>query len=181
MNCKTLFALAIATFALLAPARADLAASGDKLLQQELRQEQIKATTARVGTQLGVVIEEYERNGLEGDDVVVLRAIRGVLDKLSEKEIARVVALLQQSRTANNEDASRRNALEAFAGQKGVTVQLRALLLEYQRQQALQEIAARLRRDDLADEMAVGVHGPGYCRNRAVCHPPAAGRPPGSA
>ncbi|MFM8471043.1 MAG: hypothetical protein ACKODH_13950, partial [Limisphaerales bacterium] len=144
MNCKPFLALAVAAAALLTTsARADLAASGDKLLQQELRQEQIKATTSRVGVQLGAVIDEYERNGLEGDDVVVLRAIRGVLDKLSEKEIARVVTLLQQSRTAPDVDASRRNALDAFAGQKTVTVQLRALLLEYQRQQALQEIAAR--------------------------------------
>lgn len=144
MNCKTLLALAVAAFALsTTPARADLATSGDKLLQQELRQEQIKATTSRVGVQLGAVIEEYERNGLEGDDVVVLKAIRGVLDKLSDKEIARVVTLLQQTRTATDADAGRRNALDAFAGQKTVTVQLRALLLEYQRQQALQEIAAR--------------------------------------
>ncbi|NDA66380.1 MAG: hypothetical protein EBY09_07040, partial [Verrucomicrobia bacterium] len=144
MNCKILFSLAVAAGVLAsAPARADLATSGDKILQQELRQEQIKATTARVGSQLGAVIEEYERNGLEGDDVVVLKAIRSVLDKLGEKEIARVVTLLQQARTTPDADASRRNALDAFAGQKGVTVQLRALLLEYQRQQALQEIASR--------------------------------------
>lgn len=144
MHCKSLFALAVAACALsAAPARADLATSGDKLLQQELRQEQIKATTQRVGAQLGAVIEEYGRNGLEGDDVVVLKAIRGVLDKLSEKEIARVVTLLQQTRATTDADASRRNALDAFAGQKTVTVQLRSLLLEYQRQQAMQEIAAR--------------------------------------
>ena len=144
MNCKTFLALAVAAVACsTSSVRADLAASGDKLLQQELRQEQIKATTSRVGVQLGAVIDEYERNGLEGDDVVVLKAIRGVLDKLSEKEIARVVTLLQQTRTATDADAGRRNALDAFAGQKTVTVQLRALLLEYQRQQALQEIAAR--------------------------------------
>ena len=137
MNCKTFLALAVAAVALsTTPARADLAKSGDKLLQQELRQE-------RVGVQLGAVIEEYERNGLEGDDVVVLRAIRSVLDKLTEKEIARVVSLLQQTRTGIDADATRRNALDAFAGQKGVTVQLRALLLEYQRQQILQEIASR--------------------------------------
>ena len=84
MNCKTFLALAVAAVACsTSSVRADLAASGDKLLQQELRQEQIKATTSRVGVQLGAVIDEYERNGLEGDDVVVLKAIRGVLDKLS--------------------------------------------------------------------------------------------------
>jgi len=144
MNCKTFLALTVlvgAVFSL--PARADLTTSGDKILQQELRQEQIKATTARVGSQLSAVIEEYERNGLEGDDVGVLKAIRGVLGKLSETEIARVVTLLQQSRTTPDADTQRRSALDAFAGQKNVTVQLRALLLEYQRQQALQEIAAR--------------------------------------
>ncbi|MFA6542831.1 MAG: hypothetical protein WCS99_00295 [Limisphaerales bacterium] len=143
MNCKFLLALTVAVFALVA-ARAEPGASGEKLIQQEVRQEQIKATTARVGAQLGAVIGEYERNGLAGDDVVVLKSIRGVLDKLSVQDIARVVTLLQQARTASDADVSRRNALDAFSGQQNVTVQLRSLLLEYQRQQAMQEIASRM-------------------------------------
>src|SRR5438067_9261960 len=66
----------------------------ERILQQELKQQQIRATTHRVGEQLGAIISEFERNGIGGDDVKVLRAIRGVLGKLSEKDMEKVVQLL---------------------------------------------------------------------------------------
>jgi hypothetical protein len=115
----------------------------DLLLQQELRQEEIRATTERVGLQLDVIVDEYERNGLAGDDVSVLKAIRGVLGQLTEKEIRQVIGLLQQARTSVDPEESSNNTLNAFAGQKNVTVQLKHLLLEYQRQQILRELARR--------------------------------------
>jgi len=44
----------------------------DSLLQQELKQQQIRATTQRVGQQLEAVISDFERNGIQGEDVKVL-------------------------------------------------------------------------------------------------------------
>ena len=41
-------------------------------------------------------------NGISGEDVKVLHAIRGVLDKLSEKDMAKVLDYLQQSRAATD-------------------------------------------------------------------------------
>src|SRR5467141_3363247 len=117
----------------------------DGILQQELKQQQIKATTKRVGDQLETVIAEFDRNGIAGEDVKVLRAIRGVLDKLSEKDMARVIEYLQQSRADVDPSAAARTATEAFAGQKSIVVQLQQLVLEYQRQQALYEISLRLK------------------------------------
>ena len=115
-------------------------------LQQELvRQQQIKATTSRVATQLESVIAEFDRNGIAGEDVKVLRAIRSVLDRLSEKDMGRVLEYLQQSRAATDPSAAARTATEAFAGQKSIVVQLQQLVLEYQQQQALYEIALRLK------------------------------------
>ena len=55
---------------------------GDRLLQSELKQQQIQRTTQRVGDQLSSIIEEFERNGITGEDVKVLRAIRLVLGRL---------------------------------------------------------------------------------------------------
>lgn len=51
------------------------ASSSDRILQQELKQQQIQRTTARVSEQLGGIIEEFERNAIVGEDVRVLKAI----------------------------------------------------------------------------------------------------------
>src|SRR5262245_51551397 len=92
-----------------------------KYLQQELsKQQQIKATTSRVGVQLEAIIAEFERNGINGEDVKVLRAIRTVLDKLSEKDMTRVLEFLQQSRAATDPAAATQSATEAYAGQKSI-------------------------------------------------------------
>ena len=117
--------------------------STDLLLQQELRQEQIKSTTARVGAQLDGIIDEYDRNGLGGDDVAVLKAIRGVLGSLTESEIKKVIDLLQSARLTKDHAKSSESTLNAYAGQKNIIVQLRHLLLEYKRQQIIREIARR--------------------------------------
>lgn len=116
-----------------------------QFLQDITKQEQIKATTKRVGEQLEGVLGEFDRNGITGEDVKVLRAIRGVLDRLSEKEMATVIEFLQQSRTAADPSVATRSATEAYAGQKTIVVQFQQLVLEYQRQQALYEISLRLK------------------------------------
>src|SRR2546423_15077255 len=55
--------------------------STNSILQQELKQQQIRSTTQRVGDQLESIIAEFERNGIGGEDVKVLRAIRRGLGK----------------------------------------------------------------------------------------------------
>ena len=117
----------------------------DRLLQSELKQQQIQRTTQRVSDQLSVIISEFERNGIAGEDVKVLRAIRAVLNRLSEREMAQVVVLLQQARAAGDDNASKKDVIEAYSGQKTITTQLKQLLLEYQRQQALYEMSIMLR------------------------------------
>src|SRR4051812_25532790 len=107
--CVFVFLLASAMFALAEVPR------GDRLLQSELKQQQIQRTTQRVGDQLSAIIGEFERNGIAGEDVKVLRAIRTVLNRLSEKEMAQVVTLLQQARTASDDNASKKNVIEAYS------------------------------------------------------------------
>ncbi len=117
----------------------------ERLLQSELKQQQIQRTTQRVGDQLSAIIGEFERNGIAGEDVKVLRAIRTVLNRLSEKEMTQVVTLLQQAQKTGDEAAAKKDVMEAYSGQKTITTQLKQLLLEYQRQQALYEMSIMLR------------------------------------
>src|SRR4051812_21761063 len=124
---------------------ADNSTGNDRILQQELKQQQIRTTTQRVGDQLEGIIAEFDRNGIAGEDVKVLRAIRGVLGKLTEKDMDKVIAFLQQARTTTDASTSTKNASDAYASQKGIITQLKQLVLEYQRQQALYEISIRLK------------------------------------
>ena len=113
--------------------------------QDIARQQQIKVTTKRVGEQIEGVVAEFERNGITGEDVNVLRAIRGVLDRLSEREMASVLELLKTAQAGGEPAAIARSESDAFSAQKGIVVQLQQLVLEYQRQQALYEISLRLK------------------------------------
>ena len=124
---------------------AELPPPGNYLQAEVNKQQQIRATTSRVGAQLEAIIAEFDRNGITGEDVKVLQAIRGVLDKLSEKDMAKVLEFLQQSRAATDPAAAAQSVTEAYAGQKSIVVQLQQLVLEYQRQQALYELSLRLK------------------------------------
>src|SRR5436190_2318406 len=121
------------------------AAAPDRMLQQEQKQQQLKSTTQRVASQLTSIIEEFQRNGIEGEDVKVLRTIGGVLGRLSDKDMERVLGLLQQARSSDDPNASTRTATDAYAGQKRIIIQLQQLVLEYQRQQALYELSLRFK------------------------------------
>src|SRR6185436_9667715 len=85
----------------------------DRLLQSELKQQQIQRTTQRVGDQLSAIISEFDRNGIAGEDVKVLRAIHLVLNRLSEKEMAQVVGLLQRAQKAGDDSAAKKDVMEA--------------------------------------------------------------------
>src|SRR5204863_9442715 len=52
---------------------------------------------------------------------------------------------LQESRTSTDATAANQKASDAYAGQKTIITQLKQLVLEYQRQQALYEISIRLK------------------------------------
>ncbi len=121
------------------------AAPTDRMLQQELKQQQIKTTTQRVSEQLTAIISEFERNAIGGEDVKVLRAIRSVLGRLSEKDMQKVIGLLQEARSAENPSAATQRATDAYAGQRSIITQLNQLVLEYQRQQALYELSLRFK------------------------------------
>src|SRR5688572_31568149 len=150
------FSFAAVFLAVLLPARLALAAPVESFLQQELKQQQLKATTERVGQKLDAIIDEFNRNGIAGQDVTVLRTIRNVLGTLSDKDMHLVVEYLQSARAAADPNASTKQATEAYGRQKSIIVKLKALEVEYRRQSELYEIAMR------SEERRVGKE----CRSR---------------
>src|SRR5438477_9422794 len=74
-----------------------------RVRESERKQQIIRTQTQRIGEELTSIITEFENNGMgEGEDVKVLRAIKNVLGKLSDKEMARVIELLGAARGADD-------------------------------------------------------------------------------
>lgn len=133
----------VSTFLWMFGLLAGAAPAEDPLQQQSSKQEQIKTSASRVGTQLDQILTEFDLNGISGEDVKILRAIRGVLGRLTEQDMQKVVQLLNEART--NPAGISQQVTEAFSGQRNIITQLRQLLTEYQRQQAVYDIAIRLK------------------------------------
>ncbi|MCC7375168.1 MAG: hypothetical protein IT581_10985 [Verrucomicrobiales bacterium] len=127
-------------------------AAADGLTQAEVGQQQLQATTGKVGSQLDAVLEEFTRSQIAGDEVQLLKAIRGLLGQLSDEDMARVIELVRDARSGVSAGDRRGQLLEAFSTQKTIGLKLRQILLQYQRQQELAGVAARL------EELAVRQH-----------------------
>lgn len=113
----------------------------NKLSDVEIKQESLRTTTQRINNQLTFIIEEFERNGIGGEDVQVLKSLQSVLGQLSDKEMAKIIALLQEARVLENPNASQQRLLEAFTGQKSIMIKLKQLLEEFKRQKELYELS----------------------------------------
>src|SRR3954454_5287509 len=96
-----------------------------RVRESERRQQAIRVSTQRLGEDLTNIITEFDNNGMgQGEDVKVLRAIKGVLGKLSDKEMARVIELLGAARAQQDPTKTRSSVAEAFGGQKTIVVEL---------------------------------------------------------
>src|SRR5258706_4685934 len=115
-----------------------------RVRETERKQQLIRTSTQHIGEDLAAIITEFENNGMgDGEDVKVLRAIKGVLGKLSDKEMARVIELLGAARGGNDAAQNKSKVAQPFAETKPIVVELRQLLLEYERQQELYEFSLR--------------------------------------
>src|SRR5438874_6016547 len=103
---------------------ADDALPPEQIRQGEAKQTQIKAQTQQVASQLQSIIDEFKRNGLDGQDVEVLEAIRRVLGKLSDTEMKKVIDALQEARAESNPTASKKAFAGAVSDQKAIIAQL---------------------------------------------------------
>src|SRR5258706_1939020 len=92
--------------------RADAPPAGiDPLIQKEFKQQQIRTTTQKLAEQLGDLTSEFDRNGIGGDDLQVLRSIRAVLGNLTDQQMEQVINLLQQARSVGDASSSRQRVL----------------------------------------------------------------------
>lgn len=115
-----------------------------RIRDREREQQDIRNRTQKVADQLSTIVDEFERNNLGGEEIQVLKAIQSVLGNLSETQMKQVIDLLQKAREAADPNAARQNANEAYAGQRQIIVQMHQLLLEYQRQKDLTNMAIQL-------------------------------------
>ncbi|MCH2025617.1 MAG: hypothetical protein MK172_07730, partial [Verrucomicrobiales bacterium] len=160
MNAPLNYLLAVVALFSLLQFQCPGAFPGNLLLNQERKQQRIKDTTQRTAEQLDSLIDEFNRNGLQGSDVQVIKAIRQVLGQLSKEQMKEIVNLLNGAREDTKKDPNSTGAsvkiLNAYAGQKGVIVQLRRILLEYQSQVALFDLARLVR--ELGNRQTTNLH-----------------------
>ena len=129
------------------------AQAGD-LQQSADGQEQIRGQAQQLVSRLDEVIAEYTRNGLaKGGDFEVLKNVRTALGSLSEEEMAKVVALLNEADSAPKEAPDR--VAKAYADQKDISLRLKQILAEHERQQDIEALASAVRQ--LADRQAANL------------------------
>jgi len=133
-----------------------LGATGTLLRDEVRKQEHIQKGTAEVGARLNELVSEFERNGLAGEELDVLLGIRRVLSNLSDKDMQKVLKLLQSaSQQPKINPAALNDIASAYAGQKGIILQLRQLIFEHQRQQQLADLAVRF--EALAERQSINI------------------------
>ena len=126
----------------------------DSLLRQEIKQQRITDTTGESARLLAELVDEFERNGLTGKDVEILGGIQSVLGNVSGGLMPEIVGQLKEVRV--EPEGTRSTALTAYSGQKTVIYQMRQVLLAYQRQLALQQLAERVQQ--LGDRQSANLH-----------------------
>ncbi len=139
----------------LSPLTPSRAASPDAAVQQTAAgQEQIRGDTRDLEARLDDVIDEYTRNGLAtGEDFEVLKDVRAALGSLSEDEMQKVVALLKEA--AMKPDRAPGQIVQAYAGQKEISLKMKQILAEHQREQDVAALAQAV--SDLADRQTANL------------------------
>ena len=126
------------------------------LKEQQRRQVGIQNKASSTTGTFAELIAEFGRNGLKGSDVDVLGGINLVLHQVSDSDMPRVVAHLEQAQLAANIPEARNEALVAFGQQKMVIIQLRQAVLAYYQELALEELARRAQ--ELGDRQSRNLH-----------------------
>jgi hypothetical protein len=127
-----------------------LTVSGQAITQAQISQNKadeqaIRTHTTAVVTQVQGLIDELAANGISGDDIKVLNATKAALSNLSGPEMDRVIASLQKAGETSNAATSQASVVTAYAGQKGIILQFRQILKDYEQRQAAYELPVRFK------------------------------------
>ena len=123
--------------------------------QGAAKQEQIQSSSQKLGNELAAMIDEYERNGLNGDETKNLKSLKGVISRLSDTDMEKIVALLRSAAEPSDGKTTITAISGAYAQQKGVLVQLKQILASYAAEQEALELADNVRQ--LADRQAANL------------------------
>jgi hypothetical protein len=127
----------------------------DQAMSGKSRQGEIQASSQALVGQVDAMIDEYQRNGLNGEDIKNLKSLRVVLGKMSEKDMARVLALLQQAGVQNDPAAALKVIAAAYSQQKGMIVEMKQILATYASEDEALELSQSAM--DLADREAANL------------------------
>ena len=124
-------------------------ATKNAILQNKADQQDVRQHTGVLADQIQSLIDELTDNGISGNDIKVLQATKGVLSNLSLQEMTRVIASLQKATEAAGTKAGKQSIVDAYADQKGIILEFRQILKEYEQRQAANVLPAKFK--ELAD------------------------------
>ena len=127
----------------------------ERARQGATKQEQIQGSSQNLGNDLSAMIDEYERNGLNGDEIKSLKSLQGIFTRLSTKDMEKIVTLLRSASEPKDAKATLTAIAGAYSQQKGVLVQLKQVLASYAADQEAVELAESARQ--LADRQAANL------------------------
>src|SRR5688572_25491998 len=94
----------------------------DRIRESEQRQERLGVEAKSLVNALDVMLGEYARNGLAGEDAQAAGVLRTQLDRLTVSEMRQVVDLLQQARSIQDKGAGVKTVADAHTAQKQVVL-----------------------------------------------------------
>ena len=134
---------------------ADLQSAIDSAHNGEHQQQQIQADSQKLVADLDATIDEYQRNGLNGEELKTLKKVRQIIANASDTEMAKILDLLKHAGSGTKPEDVLTNLSAANTAQKGVLSQLKAILDGDARQQEAQAIADEVKA--LADRQAANL------------------------
>lgn len=126
--------------------------AADRLRENEQHQEQLATEARQLIGGLDVMLGEYARNGLGGEDIATVEKLKVSISKLTGAEMRQVVDLLQQARAIQDSGARVKTAADAFSAQKQIVVSIQRILADHARQQEAETLARTI--NDFADRQA---------------------------
>ena len=116
----------------------------DRVRENETEQRELQVQAQGLIAEWSAMIADYERNGIADDDVKPVKNLLGLMSKLNDADMKKVIELLQQARATKDPKAALQQVAEAYSGQKTISLTFKRALAEFQRKQDAREIAAAL-------------------------------------
>lgn len=95
--------------------------------QGSMAQDQLRAQTRRLKTEINQMLEDFSKNPAAAEEVALARTALAKLDSLSEKDMLAVVQTMREASRAEGSGEAKTKLVAASNGQKQVQAALRAL------------------------------------------------------